>query len=252
MSTPARMLNQRTPVKFRKGAMRQIAGAFVMMGAVILASRETAAQSPAPASSEHITPAGQWLATCLDRLDVERHWLRGHEHVAWKTGLPLTREHGVRLTPLQQDETHCSAFAAAAADALGVYLLHPPEHSHVLLANAQYDWLPSDAGRKAGWRAVETAIDAQCLANAGELVVAVFKNPDGTKAGHIAIVRPSDVSDARIEAQGPQITQAGFNNFRSAPLASGFDHHPGAWERGGRGAVKFYAHVVKGEDLAGE
>ena len=105
-----------------------------------------------PAEPGQVTPAGQWLAAAIDSLDVEHHWLRSHDHVAWRTGRPLWEEHGRRLTPLGKEETHCSAFAAAAADSLGVYLLHPPEHSHVLLANAQFDWLPSPAGRAAGWR----------------------------------------------------------------------------------------------------
>jgi hypothetical protein len=199
-----------------------------------------------------VTPAGEWLAKSLDKLDVPHHWLRGTEHIAWRSGVPLLEEHGKKLTPLAKDETHCSAFAAAAADQLGIYLLHPPEHSHVLLANAQHDWLPSAAGAKAGWRAVDNAINAQRLANAGELVLAVFKNPDPTLAGHIAIIRPTAKSIAAILAKGPQITQAGFNNYTSADLARGFDHHPGAWDGAGRGGVKFYAHPVTVEGLAGE
>jgi hypothetical protein len=199
-----------------------------------------------------VTPAGEWLAKSLDKLDVTHHWLRGTEHVAWRSGVPLLEEHGKKLTPLAKDETHCSAFAAAAADQLGIYLLHPPEHSHVLLANAQHDWLPSAAGVKAGWCAVENAVDAQRLANAGELVVAAFKNPDPTLAGHIAIIRPAAKSVAAILAKGPQITQAGFNNYASADLANGFDHHPGAWDGAGRGGVRFYAHAVTAEGLAGE
>jgi hypothetical protein len=185
-------------------------------------------------------------------MDVEHHWLRSHEHVAWKTGLPMKTEHGRRLALLADDETHCSAFAAAAADALGIYLLHPPEHSTVLLANAQFDWLPSDEGREAGWSPVASPLDAQQVANTGELVVAVFQNPDKTQSGHIAIVRPAAKSAADILAKGPQITQAGFTNYRSGELIRGFDHHPGAWEPGGRGGVRFYAHAVKGEVLAGE
>ena len=173
-------------------------------------------------------------------------------HIAWRSGLPLWEEHGKRLTPLAKDETHCSAFAAAAADSLGIYLLHPPEHSHVLLANAQYDWLPSDAGRKAGWRTVESPVEAQQLANHGEFVVAVYKNPDATAAGHIAVVRPRAESEGEIRAKGPQITQAGFTNYRSNDLMVGFDHHPGAWKPYGRGGVKFYAHAVEAEKLAGE
>src|SRR5262245_13628409 len=102
-----------------------------------------------------ISPDGEWLAKSLDRLDVERHWLRSHDHIAWRTGVPMLEKHGKRLTPLDDDETHCSVFVAAAADALGIYLLHPPEHTHVLLSNAQVAWLPSEAGRKAGWQRVE-------------------------------------------------------------------------------------------------
>jgi hypothetical protein len=212
----------------------------------------TSAQETSYAYDGRVTPAGMWLAGALDRLDVEHHWLRGHDHVAWRSGLPLLEEHSRRLTPLAKDETHCSAFAAAAADSLGIYLLHPPEHSHVLLANAQFDWLASHAGRKAGWRLVGSPVAAQQLANSGELVVAAFKNPDMRLAGHIAIVLPEPKSARDILTKGPQITQAGFQNYRSADLMAGFDHHLGAWEPGGRGAVRYYAHAIEAADLAGE
>ena len=214
-------------------------------------ARATALDANLP-GLDKVTPAGEWLAAVLDRLDVEHHWLRSHDHVAWRTGQQLLEEHGRRLTPLARDETHCSAFAAAAADSLGIYLLRPPEHSHVLLANAQYDWLASDAAREAGWSAEPSAVEAQQCANGGELVVAVFKNPRSILAGHIAIVRPSATTAERIAKSGPQITQAGFTNYRSIDLASGFDHHPGAWLPGDRGEVKFYAHKVEGAKLAGE
>jgi hypothetical protein len=89
------------------------------------------------------------------------------------------------------------------------------------------------------------------LANAGELVVAVFKNPDAKLAGHIAIVRPQAETPGEIRAKRPQITQAGFVNYRSADLMTGFDHHPGAWAMNGRGGVKYYAHAVNAKKLAG-
>jgi hypothetical protein len=219
--------------------------------AALAAAAGAIAQVGPVAYDGRVTPAGEWLAQALDRLDVEHHWLRGHDHVSWRTGQPLLAAHGKQLTPLARDESHCSSFAAAAADSLGIYLLHPPEHSRVLLANAQFDWLASDAGRKAGWTVVATALEAQRRANRGELVVAAFKNPDATAAGHIAVVRPTAKAAEEILAKGPQITQAGFNNFRSADLASGFNRHPGAWERG-RGAVQFYAHQVDEKKLAGE
>jgi hypothetical protein len=197
-----------------------------------------------------LKPAGRVLAARIDTLDIAHRWLRGTERVAWRTGEPLLKEHGVVLAPLQKDETHCSSFAAAAAELAGVYLLHPPEHSHVLLANAQFEWLPSKAGRHKGWRPVTGPVGAQGLANDGELVVAVFKNPDIAMPGHIAIIRPFEKSEADIEARGPQITQAGFNNYVSADLQDGFDHHPGAWLPDGRGAVRFYAHKVDPKEFA--
>jgi hypothetical protein len=263
MATITRKLNLRTRSLFRTAGLI----ALLAMPAASSAAQQpatsgpgfaAAGSEPAPANSGRggqgmlaVSPAGEWLAKSLDKLDVTHHWLRGTEHIAWRSGVPLLEEHGKKLTPLAKDETHCSAFAAAAADQLGIYLLHPPEHSHVLLANAQHDWLPSAAGVKAGWRAVDNAVDAQRLANAGELVLAVFKNPDPTLAGHIAIIRPAAKSVAAILAKGPQIMQAGFNNYTSADLASGFDHHPGAWGGAG-GGVKFYAHPVSAKGLAGE
>jgi hypothetical protein len=224
------------------------------VGALLAALAVTAgavAQEGPAVYDGRVAPAGEWLAKSLDRLDVEHHWLRGHDHVSWRTGQPLLEVHGKKLTPLAKGESHCSAFAAAAADSLGIYMLHPPEHSHVLLANAQFDWLASDAGRKAGWTAVASPLEAQQRANRGELVIAAFKNPNATSAGHIAVVRPTAKAAEEILAKGPQITQAGFNNFRSADLASGFDRHPGAWERG-RAAVEFHAHAIDEKKLAGE
>lgn len=192
-----------------------------------------------------IEPEGEALAARLDAFHVEQHWLRGDRRVRWRTG-DVTPESDGQLPPkLLKDETHCSAFAAAAAEKLGVYLLHPPEHSQVLLASAQADWLPSEAGRSAGWKALTMAIEAQSAANAGQLVLAVFKSPDVKKPGHIAIIRPADVTVADLARTGPRITQAGFTNFQNAALADGFAHHPGAWNGDGWGGVKFFTHPLE-------
>ena len=56
--------------------------------------------------------------------------------------------------------THCSAFAASEAEKLGIYLLHPPEHSATLLANAQQEWL-FGAGTNQGWFLVQSPLEAQ-------------------------------------------------------------------------------------------
>ena len=93
------------------------------------------------------------------------------------------------------------------------------------LANAQCDWLPG-LGAAQGWQPVPSPEEAQALANAGNLVVAVYKEDDPKRHGHAAVIRPADKSRAQIESEGPQVAQAGMENFSNAPLATGFRHHP--------------------------
>jgi hypothetical protein len=170
----------------------------------------------------------------IDAMEVERHWPAG-VHVNWETGVPDGRQ-----GTIGGKHTHCSAFAAAAAERLGVYILRPPEHSQALLANAQYDWLAREGTRR-GWVPLADAIDALNRANLGDLVVAVYRNHHDDKPGHIAIVRPDDKTVADIERDGPQVTQAGSTNHRSITLRLGFAGHPLAWEGH---QVRFYAHAV--------
>lgn len=170
----------------------------------------------------------------IDGLEVEQHWPAGL-HVHWETGVPDGRpESG------SGKHTHCSAFVAAAAKRLGIYILRPPEHPQLLLANAQYEWLEGE-GASQGWKPVRRAAEAQRYANQGWFVVAAYHNHHDDKPGHIAIIRPSDKSGSMIEAEGPQVTQAGGTNYRSVPLRIGFAGHPAAWERH---EVVFYAHAV--------
>jgi hypothetical protein len=124
------------------------------------------------------------------------------------------------------------------AEKLGVGMLHPPEHSQVLLADAQCAWLAGE-GRRIGWQPVVTPLEAQRLANRGLLVLACYATRDPALPGHVAVVRPAALTRQRIESEGPQVTQAGIENYRSTSLAEGFRHHPLAW---GRRRVRFYAH----------
>jgi len=186
------------------------------------------------AAATAVSPAAQRVAQQIDSLDVENHW-PADVHVKWDTGVPDGRPEN---SPGKH--THCSAFVAAAARSLGIYILRPPEHPQVLLANAQYDWLEQD-GTKRGWKPLGSAEEAQRYANEGWLVVATYKNHHDDKPGHIAIVRPSDKREAEIREEGPQITQAGGTNYRSVALKVGFAGHPAAW---GRHEVRFYAHAV--------
>jgi len=192
----------------------------------------------AVATSAQVTADGRRLASALDDMKVEEHWIAG-THVAWRTGEPDGRE--VSETGVH---SHCSAFVAAAAERLGIYILRPPEHAQTFLANAQSDWL-AEEGEQHGWSAVDTPEAAQKAANSGMLVVAVYQTKRAAAAGHIAIIRPAVVSRERLRSDGPAIIQAGQENFESTSLREGFRHHPGAWS--GR-KIRFYCHAVTWPD----
>jgi hypothetical protein len=197
-----------------------------------------------PVGPGPITPAGRRLAALLDGMNVETLWQRG-SHIDWRTGIaqgPPETSPG--------SHTHCSAFAAAVADRLGIYLLRPPEHGQLFLADAQERWLNGAAAT--GWSRIGRLADpgaslrAVALANQGELVLAVYLQPPrqtvaGPKQepGHIAIVRPSEKSPALIESEGPDVIQAGMRNHRVVALRDGFRSHPAAWATG---AIEYFSH----------
>jgi hypothetical protein len=195
------------------------------LGGALLARTVTAAG---------IAPEGTRLAHMLDQTHVEQLWPAG-VHVSWETGEPDGK-------PEKTDgkHTHCSAFVASIAKKLGVYILRPPEHGQILLANAQYDWL-ADEGGKQGWHEMRGGEQAQQSANRGYLVVATYRNRHDNKPGHIAIVRPSEKSLRDIEREGPQITQAGGTNYMSTTLKRGFAGHSAAWTHD---EVRYYAHAI--------
>lgn len=185
-----------------------------------------------------VTADGRKLGAFLDGSGVETLWLPGW-HVDWKTGRPdrdAPGGHGSR--------SHCSAFAAAMAARLGIYLLRPPEHGQILLANAQRRWLAGADAAADGWRPIADDRAAVAAANRGFLVVAVVANPDPHKAGHIAIVRPSLKSSAALAVEGPDVAQAGARNRLNAKVARVFRNHAGAWKPGGGGTLAYFAHAV--------
>jgi len=189
--------------------MRNFIVAAVLI-AILSACQTQVAPTIAPLAYPTVSPAaqtaapnadGQALAKILDGMQVETHWLKGIG-VDWQTGKPNNKS-----VPL--DDTHCSAFAGAVSVKLGVYLLRPPEHKTVLLANAQNEWLNA-RGAEFGWEHVADGAQAQALANQGWFVIASYRNPVPTQHGHIAIVRPSDKSAAQVSAEGPQIIRRGI------------------------------------------
>jgi hypothetical protein len=208
-----------------KGVLRSPRG-LIVAAALVLSSLN------ATALAGDISPLGRRLASVLDSMKVEEHWLAG-VHVNWRTGDPDGQ-------PIKTEgaHTHCSAFVAAVAETLGIDLLRPPEHSLVLLANAQHDWL-REKGPEHGWRRVKDAEQAQELANQGELVLASCKSPDPEKSGHIAIVRPATKSEAQIHIEGPEIIQAGTHNHERTTVKEGFRSHPGAFKND---EILYFAH----------
>ena len=187
------------------------------------------------AQESRITPQARWLAHELDSMGVETKWIAG-AHVDWESGLP----DGV-AEKLPGRHTHCSGFVASATEKLGVYILRPPEHGQVLLANAQNEWLAQE-GRAQGWHRLDGPAEAQDAANRGLLVVASYHNHYSDKSGHIAIVRPGDKSAEKIRSEGPDVIEAATVNKTSISVKAGFAGHVFAWNND---EIDYYAHAVK-------
>lgn len=169
----------------------------------------------APIQAFPITRAGEALSSYLDSLNIMHKWQPG-VHVDWLSGEPDNKT-GVTTS-------HCSTFAAAAMARMNVYLLRPPQHSEYLLANAQYNWLINES-KQQGWFAIENGLKAQEWANQGYAVIVAVKNPNSKRPGHIAVVRPSTKPDDNIINEGPDITQAGLENYQRSSVLQGFIHH---------------------------
>jgi hypothetical protein len=182
-------------------------------------------------SPHAITSQGQALGAFLDALQVEKYWADGVS-VNWLTG--ASGGNGPNMTA--GTASHCSAFAAAVADLLGVYLLRQPDVSDLNLANMQAVWLSTN---QVGWTRIQYSTNAQALANSGTLVVASYQDP--TTSGHIAILRPSTESDAEILAVGPEECQSGVNNYNDTNVMTGFNEHVNAFATNG---ILYYSHIV--------
>lgn len=131
--------------------------------------------------------------------------------------------------------TFCNIYARDVTHAMGVKL------PYGMLANGIYDWLPSKAGKAAGWVAV-SAEEAQKAANEGRPVVVSYKNPGKIKVkgkdgkmtekpahGHIAVVRPSD------QPGGPWLSNAGSKNADNIAVSKVFS-------KGRMKTIRYYAN----------
>jgi len=118
--------------------------------------------------------------------------------------------------------TYCNIFAWDVTKAMGAELPHWVDangnatgqgQGRELDANATNAWLNQN-GAKNGWRKV-SAEEAQALANQGHPAVASWDNQGGI--GHIAVVRPGEVS-----SNGPAIAQAGSKCFNDGHVYDSF------------------------------
>jgi hypothetical protein len=167
----------------------------------------------------------------LDSLQVEDYWSMD-TNVNWLTGAPGPLDSGPNQTI--GAETHCSAFAAAVADLMNIYILRQPQASDLNLANHQAMWLATNT---MGWTNVVTPVEAQHLANSGNLVVASYENPDTNVSGHIAVLRPSNRTDVSVNLLGPEECQSGSTNYNDTVMTTGF---PGQFPE----SILFYSHAV--------
>ena len=171
-----------------------------------------------------IDTAGMRLRQFYVSMRVDSLWKAGH-HVNWETGAPDQPNATKDIT------THCSAFAAAVCKRRGIYILRPPAHDTELLASAQYKWLFTQAAADSGWRQIKTDVmeTAQRKADSGLVVVAVCKNPDPKRSGHIALVMPAEISPDSLQRAGPTLMQAGRTNNNFICLRTGFGKHLKSW-----------------------
>jgi hypothetical protein len=192
-----------------------------------------AAAGPAPA----YTPAGgPRLAEFLDGLPVTTRWIHNHR-VVWQTGQQSAPE-----SQGTTEETHCSAFIAAVALMLDIYILRAPHHGQKDLANAQADWLAGEAtfsgptAKGSGWISLGLSGDAGALkaavdaANLGRLVVGFYRAAPGSMSddhGHACIVRPQ--SAAAVGDDGPCVISVADDNRPDTPMKTAFHAHPEAW-----------------------
>jgi hypothetical protein len=183
-----------------------------------------------------VTDKGKILQQFYLGCNVEMLWIAG-SHVNWETGV------ADKPDAVAGNHTHCSAFVAAVCKRVGIYLLCPPQHGQLLLANAQYDWLQTDDAKKNGWKEIQSANRltlyklVQQLANNGNFIVAICKNPDATQPGHAALVMPKDISADKINESGPVLIMAGKHNFNYIALKNGFKSHIDTWPES---EIKFY------------
>ncbi len=191
-------------------------------------------------SATYTKAGGPRLTEFLDALLVATRWIGGH-HVVWQTGQQNAAD-GVG----KENHTHCSAFVAAVALMLDIYILRPPYFAQEELANAQAQWLAAaksfdgPTAAATGWSFLGATGDAGALeaattaAAAGMLVLAIYEASKGS--GHVCIVRPQ-AQDTPMDDSGPDVVSVGERNDLHMSMKQAFADHEDAWPSN----IKLYA-----------
>lgn len=189
-----------------------------------------------------VTTNGQQLASYLNSFQVQYWWPT--IPVNWQTGSANTPTPPSPNTTLTG--THCSDFTTAVAWPLGIYILRPPIYPDGWndMANYQDLWFKTNNETPYGWLTISNSstnmIQAQDLANQGNLVIACYLNPDINDSGHTAVIFPYSNTVANIEAVGPEECQAGTYNYNLTNVEQGFSEHPGAFPTN----IDYFYHPV--------
>lgn len=134
-----------------------------------------------------------------------------------------------RYQPGPGSQTWCNIALWDLTSALGCEIPHwadrltgrptSPLKGVELRANDIVGWLEAH-GQEFGWQECPQKAAAEA-AEIGAVAVAVWRNPDPTRSGHVALLMPA------VEPGRVYIAQAGGRCFTSEPLEHGFGHeHP--------------------------
>lgn len=146
-----------------------------------------------------------------------------------------------RISQNSRIQTFCNIFVSDVTEAMGAPLPHwvdksgnpasPGAGAHELNGNASVDWLARH-GSRFGWKEVSEE-EAQEYANKGHPVVAGQKEIGKSRIGHVAIVRPGQITN-----NGPAVANAGAKNTNSSQVARVF----GSGYRAG--LIRYWANLA--------
>jgi len=159
----------------------------------------------------------------LDSFNIDSKWVRGKDCNIY-SGEHQEKKHSIK------NITYCSLFVAHVARKLNIYLPAPPIYKRYFLASTQCRWL-LEKGTSYEWKKV-SPLQAQDNANKKYFTLVCTISPRGDKPGHIAIVRPTLKTSAKLLEEGPEILNVGWHNQQSVSVKKGFKKQKNAFEEG--------------------